>query len=225
MITKLTFPNGRTYISHDYLTVGDYGGASSGGVANIRMVLEQFEGRVEEWGFRDLYEESQGSPSYYNGSEWEHVLPEQLCLHVTGAYGSETIYLLEGTEETDEILEALENYPYLNDDTVTEVEMEWEKEAWEQYLRSDLTATLPDEHEAEYGGLSMREWVEDMQTDNSIPWRAYQEAMGECNEYPVPECSGVYVNVDRIAKAFEQCLRRIRLKDEALAAGQMELPI
>lgn len=88
--------------------------------------------------------------------------------------------------------------------------MEWEEEAWEQYVRSDLTATLPDEPEAEYEGLSLRQWAEDMQTDNSILWRAYREAMVECNEYPVLEDNGgVSVDVDRIAKAFERHLRRM----------------
>lgn len=222
---KLTFPNGKTYIGHDYLTVSDYDGASSVGVANIRTVLEQFEGRVEDWVFGDLHEESRGNPSYYNGRDWEHVLPEQLCLHVAGTNRGEAIYLLEGAKETNEILAALEDYPSLNDGTVTDVETGWEKDAWEQYLRADLTATLPNEPEAEYDGLSLRQWAEDMQTDNNILWRAYQEAMNDCNEYPEVEDNGVVVNVDRIAESFEQCLRRILLKDEALAAGQMELPL
>ena len=108
MSHKLTFPNGKTYISHDCLCCGDYGGAGSVGVANIRCVLEQFEGRVEEWGYSELDAESEGAPTINTwvrgeGFTSEHRHPEQPCLHVTGGHGSETIYLLDGEEETDEI--------------------------------------------------------------------------------------------------------------------------
>jgi hypothetical protein len=135
---RITFPNGKVYVTHDTLTCGDYGGAGSVGVANIRTVLEEFEGHVEDWGYGELYNEGKGQPSqlvrvpgdsgYPNDwhHEWQHRTPdpEAVCLHVHGHHGSESIYLLEGNEDCDEILAALEGYPCLDDEAMSEVEGE-----------------------------------------------------------------------------------------------------
>lgn len=226
MSDKITL-HGKTYVTHDLLTCGDYGGAGSVGVANIRTVLEQFEGRVEEWSYRNLRREAEGEPSHYLCSgTWEHDIPEDPCLHVVGAYGSEFIYLLEG-EEADEILAGLENYVVLDDEAVTEVEMEWEHEAWDSWLRSDLIHALYDKWDDED-----LEGIDPEDLKDSVLWEAYQRAMEKTNTYPEVEYSGVHVDVDRIADTFCDILVELRIQENEEArrraaeeAGQMELQL
>lgn len=238
---RITFSDGRTYVTHDALTCGDYGGAGSVGVANIRSVLAEFGGRVEDWGYSELYAEGEGresrlvrvntgeGPLDYR-HEWQHRTPdpEAVCLHVTGVYGSETIYLLEGNEDCDETLAALENYCLLDEQVHSEVEMEWEDEAWKSWLRSDLIGTLsdePDDDEPE-DYPTLREWADGQ--EDGVLWEACLAATEKCNEYPTPEYDGVHVDVDEIAEAFAQHLRQLRIDKPRLeleAAGQMTLPL
>lgn len=212
MTNKITL-HGKTYLAHDCLVRGDYGGAGSVGVANIRVVLKQFEERTEEWSHTALSDESDGYPSQDYGSA--HRIPEEPCLHVTGDHGYEAIYFLEG-EEADEILASLERYPLLDEEVHSEAELEWEREAWDSWVRADLIDALSDE--------SLREWAGGIDDErNDILRHAYQEAMEDTNTYPEAEYDGVYVDVDRIAEAFEQQLRQLKAEDEAKAAGQLEI--
>lgn len=101
-------------------------------------------------------------------------------------------FWLPDTADTRKIVEGLErNYPVYDEDMLSHVEEEWEREAWEDWLRSDLLATLPD---------ALQELVEDM--DDITLWEWYQTAMEAANEYPVFEYSGACVRVERIAGQF-----------------------
>jgi hypothetical protein len=217
-------------------------GAGSAGVANIRCVLEQFKGRVEDWGYGELHAESEGResqlvrvlgdsgyPQDYR-HEWQHRLPdpEAVCLHVEGAYSSESIYLLEGDGDCNEILAALEDYRCLDNEAVSEVEMEWEDEAWKSWLRSDLISTLSDElgEDEPEDALTLREWADEQ--EDHVLWDAYRAAMEATNTDPVPEYAGVHVDVDRIAYMFEEYLHQLRIDEPRLeleAAGQLPLPL
>lgn len=257
MRDKLTFTNGKTYLSDSYLLCGDYVGAGSIGVANIRVVLDKFEGRVEQWTMQDLDDESKGYPSrlvrvQMDGRvdhEWQHRLPEAPCLHATASHGQMQVWLLAGdfseySEEdwrarrkldgaADEILPDLAEYPVLDDARVCEVETEWEKEAWESWLRAELLRRLPDDLDEdpptdEEEPLTLREWAEDL--DDADLWSAYRAAMQATNTCPLPEYSWVHVEVDRIARSFSRHMEEARAEQEskearqaAVAAGQIEL--
>jgi len=77
--------------------------------------------------------------------------------------------------------------------------MEWEQEAWECWLRDDLLRTLDDE---------LRERAEHM--DESVLRDAYATAMESTNTYPTAEYNGLHIDVDRIASAFADAVRRHR---------------
>jgi hypothetical protein len=160
-------------ISHDYLVVGDYGGASSVGEANIRT-LEPLE-----------------------GSHMEH-----------GAYSSRQLWLPD-TEDNRELIASFDNYPCLDDEVLCEVEAEWELEAWNSYVRSDLLRSLP---------LEVRHVADELEEDRKeILWELYLEAMEKTNSYPNAEDSGVHVPIDRIKDTFGQLV-----EDEIVFAASKE---
>lgn len=76
--------------------------------------------------------------------------------------------------------------------------MEWEAEAWESWLKSDLLHSLPEALEE----------LADSLPDDAL-WEAYREAMEETNTYPECEYSGVSVDVERIADAFARHVGRL----------------
>jgi hypothetical protein len=154
--------DGVKYISCDVLCVGDYGGASSVGEANIRALGEDY--------------------------------PDSITRH--WPYSTRQLFLPD-TPETREIIEHLErDYPLYNEEEHSKVEMEWEQEAWESWLRSDLVRTLEDR---------LKEWAEDTATGDQL-WEAYRWAMEKENEYPIMENNGCCVRTDEIQESFARAV-------------------
>ncbi len=114
------------------------------------------------------------------------------CVVLHGAYYSKQAWLIDNFANGDLIRKLEKDYPCIDDEQVSRVEMEWEQEAWESWLRSDLLQGLPDE---------LGEVVED-DLDNAALWDCYRAAMEEENEYPIPEHSGVCVRVKEIQETF-----------------------
>lgn len=109
-----------------------------------------------------------------------------------GAYYSRQLWLPD-TEENRAILEDLErDYPLVDDEVHSQVEMEWEEEAWDSYGKADLLRGLPD-------GLD--EIAEGDLTDADL-WECYKSAMESTNSYPRMEYSGAALPLDRIQEAF-----------------------
>lgn len=118
-------------------------------------------------------------------------------------YGSETLWILD-TPDNRELLEKLESdYHLIDDEAVSNVEMEWEDEAWENWLRSDLIRSIANE--------DVRDFAQDL--PSTVPedtlWQLYRASMEETNTYPVPENNGVHVDVKRIAPTFEEKLTKL----------------
>lgn len=206
---------GRWYITDDALTCGDYGGAGSVGVANIRSIMET-PGVTEhayECGFYDV-----GDEFYKELRQWEtlndamvvseHFVSKTpaIVMHARGDFGSESIYILDNdtADETilepravelldslREIIDSLADYPCIDDETVSAVESEWENEAFECYAKDDLINTMDDDVQERAGML-----------DYDILFECYRHAMEDENEYPEPEDSGTHIPVDRIAASF-----------------------
>lgn len=208
---KITLPDGSTWLSNGALTIGDYGGAGDVGLANLRVLKEEYAGRIEQYAageWRDAEED--GYALDFVTRDYRLIdVPRNLCpgadvdaVLVYYDYGGEQIFLRD-SEAARETMRALDNYPCLDDEEVSRVEMEWEQEAWESWLRSDLVRTLDEEVQDKLDEYAPDEAEE-------ILRESYHAAMEICNEYPTPEYSGVHVNVDRIAKTFgEQVLERI----------------
>lgn len=166
------------FISHEFLCVGDYGGAGSVGEANIRA-LETLEGAFVEHG------------AYYFRQLW---LPD--------------------TEDNRSTLGGLDDYAAIDDEIVSEVEADWEKEAWESWLRSDLLRTLD---------VEVRDVADEMSDD--LLWELYTESMSKTNNYPTAEYSGVHIPIDRIKETFGDLVREellCRTWGEAVAADGPE---
>src|SRR5215211_9312434 len=104
-------PDKDWYISCDALTVGDYGGYGTVGEANIRSL-----------------EREQTDNDY--------------PVHIEhGAYASKQLWLFD-TPENREIIKRLEDdYPLVDEEEHSRVEMEWEMEAWDDYGLADLKNT------------------------------------------------------------------------------------
>lgn len=196
MRTNTIIINGHTYINPDPLTFGDYGGYGSYGKANILTVMEEFEDSMVATSFCDLAEIERAS-MFVDPDFLEMFLgnsPPKL-IHVEGDWSSEAAYLLADDEMVKVIIEALEQYPSLDDDKVSEIELEWEDEAWEWWLKDELLeAAFPDPDE--------RERVDEL--DEDVLWDAYRDAMEATNTYPEAELNGVHVRVDDIAAAFRE---------------------
>jgi hypothetical protein len=197
--------DGRTYVSHSCWTFGDHGGAGSVGKANIRYLLEECEGHAIEIGMGALRHVSEGCPYGLGADELAEIRAERPWLiHAYGDYGSEQVWIRKPIAlrtsshgfRGDTWLEQMERYPCFSDDIVSEIEMDWETEAWNDWLWRDLVRTLPDDgtqDEAESLG-------------RAALWEAYRAAMEDTNTYAEPELNGVHVDVDRIKEAFADCV-------------------
>jgi hypothetical protein len=182
--------NGRAYVTHDSWTFGDYGGCGSYGLANIRTLLAECEGRVVECGFSDIRHMQENCPYGLGSDALAEITAERPWLiHAFGDYGSEQVWVRKPLDHIREWTKDCDNYPVMSEDTMSEIEMEWEEEAWGSWLKSDLIRTLTEDmQEAEPTDSELRD--------------AYRSAMDDTNTYPEAEYSGVAVDVDRIAASF-----------------------
>lgn len=183
---------GVEFVSPDCCAFGDYGGSGSLGLANIRTIVEdERAGEVCDAFFGSLE---------YDERVIEAVKAGAVVIHATGGYSSECVYLRADSELANETLEALENYPALDDELMSQIELDWESEAWDSWLESDLRkAAFPDWYFGDdtEAAENAYEALED-----SAKFEAYRVAMESVNEYPVAEYSGVWVDVKRIAAVY-----------------------
>lgn len=153
----------------EFLGYSDYSGCSVER-ANFRAFTEQFKAGEGEWWFK----------------AW-------------GGHGTEAIALIPGAELDDETAEelretfaGLENYPCLDDEALSEIEMEAENEAWESWARHDFTRGLvklfPDHEEAI-----------DNASDETIR-EIFETARETANEYwEIETGGGAWIRIEKIA--------------------------
>ena len=116
---------------------------------------------------------------------------------LSGAYGSRTAWVRADHEELAEVVHALSDYPLIDDAECSKVEMEWEDEAWDSWIRADLLRSIDDDLTDKIDALEAQ--GKDL---DSLLYQAYRDAMEHENEHPTPEHYGVHVAVDRIADTF-----------------------
>ena len=118
---------------------------------------------------------------------------------MVGGFGSNTLWLLE-CEETEDIIASLADYPLIDEDLHSQVELELEEEAWEHWVRGTLYDGLPE---------ALQEAIDDnIPTDGKL-YEAYRLAMESTNTYPVSEQAGVYIDTKRIQDEYENNIRTI----------------
>ncbi len=197
---------GIVYVTHDALTFGDYGGFGDCGLANIRTVLADHEGEyaerhggIMECSMGDLRHANEGSPYGLAVDVLEEITSEKpAVIHTYGDYSNEQVWIREDVDAEYEYTSMLETYPCLDDEETSKVVMEWEEEAWDSWVKSDLLRTLSENEQ---------DRAEDL--GDSVLRQAYQDAMESENQYPEAEHSGVHIPVDRIRKAFGRNVRAV----------------
>jgi hypothetical protein len=178
------------YTTHDCLTFGDYGGAGSVGLANIRFLKEAHPDFIHAY-MQDV------PGNEYTEPVFEGSAPAMIW--VVGSYASETVYIRADIWTENEYGESLENYPAFDDEIISEIESDWESEGFEIWARSDLYSGLPERNQT-----TLENMTPEKQAD--IMWAAYRQAMEDCNEYPTPEYSGSHIPVDDIQETFNVCV-------------------
>jgi hypothetical protein len=155
-------PDREAWKEFPYTAHGDYCGHGDVGVSNYRSMKEEF-GEHKDIAF------------------------------ISGDYGFQAVIYNTATkdEEILDILEKLENYPLIDEDMHSEVTMEWENEAWDNWARSDFQHKLYKLHP------DLEEVIDDISDDDI--WTLFHEAQEEANEYWEYETSGAWIDVDKIA--------------------------
>ena len=138
----------RTFALLPNCTFGDYGGDSSVGLANIRELRKQFSDRMVTDSFNSWFPDGTPKTVYVN-REWVDRDPAEFAdvslIVLTGGYSSEAAYLDVDCAEYQDIAAALDQYPALNDEAVSEVELEWENDAIVKCCR-DIGLELSDDY-------------------------------------------------------------------------------
>ena len=185
---KKTFSNDKTYVSHAVLSYGDYDTSCAVERANVRVLKEKHPG-FESYSFSDWDQGKQ--------------LPESEVVELYGSYGSIQIWIREDIDEANGYMAALENYPCLDDEAVSEIETEIEEE-YIKDLWPDLVRCFPDD---------FREALELCGIDE-FDRELYEKAKDETNTYFEVEAGGNgYIDVKRLAPAYAD---EVRFRNPAL---------
>jgi hypothetical protein len=130
----------------------------------------------------------------------EDIDPEELETGGTfrvfyGGYGTEALAVCLDRpipSELADTLEALADYPVIDESDMSEYELETEDDAWNSWIMSDYIRAL----EAHTG-------LEDLdELDSEDLWTAYRQGCELSNTYPEAEIGGgVWIDVERVAQA------------------------
>lgn len=189
------------YVTSGSLTFGDYVGAGSVGLSNIRVICDEQSSDCEQVSYERLnyaIEKSQGKTVYdLDEGVLDWLLKDRpAVLRAYGSYGYEQVFIRKDVDEEYEYTKRLDNYPALSEDEMCTVEMEWEQEAWNDWLKSDLIRAIDNDE--------LRDKAED--ASDEVLREAYSKAMEDTNTYPEAEYNGVHVDIDRIVDVFEEYL-------------------
>jgi hypothetical protein len=116
---------------------------------------------------------------------------------LTGWYGSEMIGIdiFCNDAEILETLDALADYPAINDGDVSVLESEMERECWESYLKNDLLSAIQKHY-----ALDDIEIIEE-----DTFFQLYGKLCNDSNTYFEVEAGGVgYINIERLLTALPE---------------------
>lgn len=112
-----------------------------------------------------------------------------------GAYSSRQLWLPDDEANREICRHLTEEYPVWDEETHSDVECEWEHDAWTQYGYDDLLRDMrDDEYEV------MADAVADL--DSGPQWWLYRGAMDRANRYPTYEYNGASLPTDEIVGDF-----------------------
>ena len=200
----------RTFAALPACSFGDYGGDSSVGLANIRELRKQFADRMVTDSFDSWF--SDGTPkTVYVNREWVDRDPAEFdgvsLIVLEGGYSSESAYLDIDCDEYQDIAASLEDYPALNDEAVSEMELEWEDAAIVECC-SDVGRELSSDYLTDDD--EDRATLEDVWHELNAEKQAeiVRQAMQDGNVYASVEYSSSYISADELAPYVRAILQK-----------------
>lgn len=190
------------YLTHDCLSGGDYGGFGYLARVNVEVleeIAEQDDDASEhvahcgmnDWSLRETI-------------EFHEETPPALVI-ASGWHGSVTAYIHPDWDAGREVIEGLENYPVIDDEAVSEYEMNAEIEAWSSWVRGDLQRDILTRFNAEEQD-EVDEWL-----DTHEGWLSekFIDACDKRGSYAIFETDGApyYADMELIAGDIAQWLK------------------
>ena len=200
----------RTFAALPACSFGDYGGDSSVGLANIRYLREQFADRMVVDSFNNWHND--GAPkTVYVDRAWidrpESDFDGVSLIVLEGSYNSESAYLDIDCDEYQDIAASLENYPALNDEAVSEVELEWEDAAIVECCR-DIGRELSDDYltSDDNDFATLQDVWHKLNAEKQA--EIVRQGMRDGNVYASVEYSSSYISADELAPYVRAILQK-----------------
>lgn len=138
---------------------------------------------------------------YANFLEWQEMFKDALSLQwwtVSGGYGSYGIAIRVDTENVEilEMIASLSDYCVINDDRLSQVEMEWQNYSYRDYVARDFIEGIEKVFEIEL-------LIDDPQ-DNDHVFELFQACADRANEYwEVEQHGSAYIPVEKLVDTVE----------------------
>lgn len=138
---------------------------------------------------------------YSNYLEWIELFADSLSIDwwaVSGGYGSYGIAIRVDTENAEilEMIGSLSDYCVINDDRVSEVEMEWQDYSYRDYVARDFVEGIEKQFQIEL-------LIDDPQ-DNDLVSALFYACADRANEYwEVEQHGSAYIRVEKLVEEVE----------------------
>lgn len=179
------------YVMPDYLSGGDYGNTGALGASNYRVFLYEFAGIGYSDDTVGDVTDCEVDPDVY--------LPEDGIIERSYGHGGYAIAIRLDVwlrrPDIRECINGLDNYPLIDDEDSSFVEMEWANENWDNWTKDDFVKAL----QKRFGEFELNELGESELRSYFEDWRE------SANEYW--ECEGghgsMYVDLNRVVNKIE----------------------
>lgn len=191
------------YLVPALMTGSDYSGCAVE-KSNHRVFLEEFKGIDIDGDDSDdkNFKEANGVINLYGG-------------HGTYAVAIR-LDVLKDNEEMQECLKALEDYPLINEDDLSYLEMELQNESWEGCYKADFKTAI-EEH------LGIDD-VEEINLDEDKTYDLFNYLMEYNNEYwEIETGCNAYINLERVMENFDEHFKSWTQKRIEEKNGQLVL--
>lgn len=177
------------FITHDTLAFGDYDNSCAVERANVKVLKEKYSETFEvAWCSRVTI--------WNNKGEYEYT-PDASTMLVCVEYGhGGCVAWLRDTEENQDIIAGLNEYPAIDDEAISEVENELEMEALTNWILHDLRKEIGKQYDE--SAIDFWDGLEESEV-NALYYALKESA----NEYGHVESGGSFwIDVDKLAKCF-----------------------
>lgn len=204
MWTEYELPNGVVYVTCEALVYGDYCGAGSVGLSNIRVLTEVSEEMDPEFTNDDGEPVTVGDCPDTRWDRHKRLAPEDCptddVLHGYGGWSSQWVWLRSDTMA--DTIAALDSYPLIDESHHSETEMEQQGEAWESWaessLRRALVKRIPEDSDIDPDDFD--DWLGD---DSAALYDLFREGCEAANVYWEDQQGGPWIDLERVSEAVD----------------------